>query len=245
MYIHCIVDSILGKLGYARWLTVANRILRHYVSFSDPTANLILMENFVINVYAKAWFSIKTKSLFTDSPTHVFNMIQNAVQLDDSRVSEVMFRVIENNSLALRSENLLCAMLPDSRPDIRSQAIEKILDIRKKFSARDFRKFIKPSNINFQANDYYELIGKDNWLESILTDEYLSEYLESVLDSSEPFSFPKFPCHTQSVERHLRLVSETFSMIADQKLRDSRINITLAKRELMPKFIIRKDFDLS
>ena len=122
-------------------------------------------------------------------------------------------------------------VLADSRPNIRSQAIEKILDTRKKFRARDFRKFIKPSNNNFQANDYNELIGKDNWLVSILTDEYSSEYLESVLDSSEPFSFPKFPCHTQSAERRIRLVSETCSMIADQKLRDSRINITLAERE--------------
>ena len=108
-----------GKLRYARWLTVANRILRHYVSVSDPAANLILMVNFVINVHAKAWFYIKTKSLFTDSPTHLFNMIQNAVQLDDSRVTEVMFRVIENNSFALHSENLSCVMLVDSRPSIR------------------------------------------------------------------------------------------------------------------------------
>ena len=102
-----------------------------YVACITYTVRLILMVNFVINVYAKAWFSIKTKSLFTDSPTHVFNMVQNAVQLDDSRVSEVIFRVIENNSLALRSENLLCAMSADFRPNIRSQAIEKILDIRK------------------------------------------------------------------------------------------------------------------
>ena len=69
-----------------------------------------------MNVYAKAQFSIKTKSLFTDSPTH---LIQNAVQLDDSRITEVMLRVIENNSFARQSENLLCVMLADSRPNIR------------------------------------------------------------------------------------------------------------------------------
>ena len=78
-------SSSPGKLGYVQWLTVANRILRRYVSVSHTIANLILTVNFVINVYAKAWFYIKTKSLFTDSPAHLFNMIQNAVQLDDSR----------------------------------------------------------------------------------------------------------------------------------------------------------------
>ena len=103
-----------------------------------------------MNVYAKAQFSIKTKSLFTDSPTHLFNMIQNAVQLDDSRITEVMLRVIENNSFALQSENLLCVMLADFRPNIRRQAIDKILDIRKIFRARD--------------NDYYELKTTDSSL---------------------------------------------------------------------------------
>ena len=125
-----------GRLGYDGWITVAQtRILRHYVSVTDPAADLILVVNFVRNVYAKAWISIKTKPLFTDSPTHLFNMIQNAVQLDDSRVTEVRFRVIENNSFAVHSENLLCAILADSRPNIRRQAIEKIRDIRKTFRA--------------------------------------------------------------------------------------------------------------
>ena len=150
------------------------------------------MVNFVRNVYAKAWISIKTKPLFTDSPTHLFNMIQNTVQLDDSRVTEVMFRVIENNSFAVHSENLLCAMLADSIFNIRRQAIKKIRDIRKTFRAWDFRKFIKPSNINFQANDYYELIGEDIWLESILTGTrpiIMNQY--SIHRSSGAIQFPE------------------------------------------------------
>ena len=50
-----------GKLGYARWLTMANRILRYYITFADQSENVSLLSRFVINVYARSWFSIKAR----------------------------------------------------------------------------------------------------------------------------------------------------------------------------------------
>ncbi|KAK4881136.1 hypothetical protein RN001_004455 [Aquatica leii] len=50
-----------GKMSHARWLTMANRILRLYVSTEFPSTNLKVLTKYVIRVYAFAWFNIKTK----------------------------------------------------------------------------------------------------------------------------------------------------------------------------------------
>ena len=53
-----------GKLGYARWLTTENRILRVYISTPDPSSKLISLVKYVIHVYARSWFDIKCQSSF-------------------------------------------------------------------------------------------------------------------------------------------------------------------------------------
>ena len=47
------------KLHNARWLTLANRILRLYVSTTNPSEQLYSLVHFVINLYAPAWFQVK------------------------------------------------------------------------------------------------------------------------------------------------------------------------------------------
>ena len=50
----------LGKLHNARWLTLlANRILRLYVSTTNPSEQLYSLVHFVINLYAPAWIQVK------------------------------------------------------------------------------------------------------------------------------------------------------------------------------------------
>ena len=87
-----------GKLGYARWLTVANRILRYYVSVVDPTENLILIVNFVIKVYARSWFNIKSKPIFIYSPHHIFNMIKYIDDINNDCVTNICHKVIQQNA---------------------------------------------------------------------------------------------------------------------------------------------------
>ena len=48
-----------GKQGHARWLTLASRICRLYISEPEPTEALIEMTTYIVNVYAPIWFTIK------------------------------------------------------------------------------------------------------------------------------------------------------------------------------------------
>ena len=56
--------------------------------------------------------------------------------------------------------------------------------------------------------------------------------------------FPKFPCHTQAVERCVKVVTEASAAVCDEKSRDGFIRTRLASRELMPTLESKRDFHL-
>lgn len=47
-----------GKMSHARWLTRANRVLRLYISTSNPSDKLVTLATYVVKVYAPTWFHI-------------------------------------------------------------------------------------------------------------------------------------------------------------------------------------------
>src|SRR5215469_10166957 len=53
----------VGPLNHSRWLTLACRILRYYVSVSKPSKNLKIITKFVVKVYFPSWFQILRKNL--------------------------------------------------------------------------------------------------------------------------------------------------------------------------------------
>ena len=48
-----------GNINLARWITLANRLLRLYVSVEEPSDELICLVQYVMDVYAPSWFQIK------------------------------------------------------------------------------------------------------------------------------------------------------------------------------------------
>ena len=59
---------------------------------------------------------------------------------------------------------------------------------------------------------------------------------------TQTVSFPKFPCHTQAVERHVKLVTEVAKTVCGQKSRDGFIRARVASRQLMQTFESKRDF---
>src|SRR6218665_3596513 len=54
--------------------------------------------------------------------------------------------------------------------------------------------------------------------------------------------FPKFPCHTQAVERHVKLVTEAATAVCGQNSRDGFIRVRVVYQQLMPTFKSKRDF---
>ena len=57
-----------GKFHNARWLTLANRILRFYCSDPNPTPELKQLVRFLLDVYIPAWFDVVQNPSFLDGP---------------------------------------------------------------------------------------------------------------------------------------------------------------------------------
>jgi hypothetical protein len=55
--------------------------------------------------------------------------------------------------------------------------------------------------------------------------------------------FPKYPCHTQAVERCVKLVTEASSAVCGAKSRDGFIRVRLESREKMPYFNTKADYN--
>ena len=54
--------------------------------------------------------------------------------------------------------------------------------------------------------------------------------------------FLNLPCHTQFVERHMKVVTEVSSRVSGQNQSDGVVMTTLALRRKMPKFNLKSQF---
>ncbi|GBM50787.1 hypothetical protein AVEN_137108-1 [Araneus ventricosus] len=137
-------------------------------------------------------------------------------------------------------------MLVNKREHIRELGYRRILKARqivpKKKTVRNF----VPQKINFQASNYIEII---NWNSFVVYPlpmlRYLSEDdIKSHINSeTTPIrEIRKFPCHTQAVERCIKLVTEASNKVYGREARDGYIRATLKSRSIMSNFSKKSDF---
>lgn len=191
------------------------------------------------------WFRIKMYHSCLDGPLNLLTTIALSRYLP-KRLKSIVDPVIQRNGYFGHPENVLLAMLADERQEIRSLAYNKILECRS--SNIHLRKFAIPA-FNFNASEYFEIFS---WDDNVITEppllrELAIEYLQEIVNStSHPFIkyIKSFPCHTQAVERTVKLVSESSKMVTDPVRRDGVIKATIESRQKMPSFKTKKDFVL-
>lgn len=94
--------------------------------------------------------------------------------------------------------------------------------------------------LNFEADDYISLIdwSKETITEPSVTmkidDETLLRFIHE--DVTPIIRFSRYPCHTQAVERHIKLVTEASAAVCGMEKRDGFIRVRLESRAKMPKF---------
>ena len=239
-----------GNLNHSRWLTTGNRILRLYVATKNPSTNLVTLATFIMKVYAPMWFKIKLYSSCIYGPKHIFETIRLSTYLPKD-LQDIVQAVIQRNGYFGHPENILLGMLWDERKYIRKLAYHRILKARSNENSqvnnKGVRSFIIPK-LNFDCEDYTELIDWQNvvYQEPPITKDLSEEELAQVVENpdSSAISFSRgLPCHTQSVERAVKLVTQASSSVCDTKRRDGIIRNTLDSRAKMPKFETKKDFN--
>lgn len=100
--------------------------------------------------------------------------------------------------------------------------------------------------IELNARSYYEMIiWQDlNVTEPPITHSISDEELNNMVTTGEigNIEFPKFPNHTQSVERTVKVVTEAAKTVCGELGRDGFIRNWLDSCRNMPQFLSKKDF---
>ena len=234
-----------GILSHARWLTTASRILRLYISSPTPSLKLKQIAEFVMKVYTPNWFNIKSEHSLKDGAKHVWNTISRSRYLCQE-LKDVVNGVISRNSFFAHPENILLCMLKDERPHIRELAARRIIKCRESSSDIKCVRVFLPPKLNFEAADYTEMI---DWSSVTITsppmlrDIPTAVFKSIVLDKINPeWDFVHFPCHTQAVERCVKIVTEASAKFYGFQNRDGFIRTTFFSRSVMPEFDHKADF---
>ena len=124
-------------------------------------------------------------------------------------------------------------MLTDVRPNIRELGLRQILKARK--NALPSIRVFKVLSLNLSAKDYVDLIdwhatGTIN--EPPMTFGISEEELLQFINQKETPSvtFPRLPCHTQAVERCVKIVTEASGAVCGVDQRDGYIKVRLESR---------------
>ena len=239
-----------GNMCHSRWLKLANRILRLYASRTSPSGALKTLADYVVNVYAPSWFDIKCQSNCINGPKHLWKMIVRMRHLPETLQKGVLEPVIQRSAYYAHQENLLVSMINDDCAAIRELGFRRILKVRRDCAGKKqlfsvIRQFKVPE-INFLAENYTELLHWESdhqRTEPPLTMKITEEELLACISNKKKLrqELFDFPCHTQAVERCVKLVTEASTKVCGKDRRDGFIRATVHSRRLMPRFESKKD----
>ncbi|KAJ8962822.1 hypothetical protein NQ318_001222 [Aromia moschata] len=100
-------------------------------------------------------------------------------------------------------------------------------------------------NINLYASYYIDVIDPTvNVTEPSLLAHLSTEDLQCIVSEylGDKYLFSRLPCHTQAIERTVKLVTEAAFKVCGPEKRDGFIRTTLQSRQRMPSFETKKDF---
>ena len=220
-----------GKVTAARWITTCTNILMLYCQTSNPPKNLILLTKIIVNIYAPSIFAIKQDWHVSSGPKHIFNLIQNSKQLLEKKYPSLYENVkntILNNSYFLHIENLLVCMVHDSDLEVRNKALEIIENARKyhmKSKSTKVRRFQKPTEIKFDAQNYYELVKISEYKPwQFVSPPIFKDYsIEDLKNNNFTHDYLKVCVHNQHCERYVSWTSEAAAAVIGYQKRHYHI----------------------
>lgn len=118
--------KVPGKLCHSRWLTLASRILRLYISYEKAPKNVQTLADFVVKIYAPMWFLIKRNHNVLNGPSHVCKYVELSRHLPPN-LKKIVNNSIQRNAYFAHRENILLTMLVDNQESVREKAVALIM----------------------------------------------------------------------------------------------------------------------
>ncbi|KAK3925578.1 Bis(5'-nucleosyl)-tetraphosphatase, symmetrical [Frankliniella fusca] len=178
----------------------------------EPSTTSYNIQQHLLTCYIPVWFAIKNNSSIVDGSRHLFKAIET-VRHCPVKVQKIVNPVIQTNSFFAHSENILLTMCFDGRQE-----------------AQDYTDMIDWSSTTIYSPPILRNIK--------------NEEIQSLIDSGEmpQWDVTRFPCHTQAVERCVKLVTAASEKRVGFKSRHDFITSTLKSRDIMPAFKTKCQF---
>ena len=206
--------------------------------------NLKLIVEFIIGVYYPCWFNVKVQNSWLEGPKHILYQLK-CLRSQRKEVLDIVMPTVRRSAWYAHSEALIQTMLCSEDQKERTEAVEIILAIRgtgnpdSQVGDSSVRTRRTP-DIKCDASCISELI---NWSENVseppLTCSLSTTDVKKFIKT--PMQVPKWPCHTQSIERVVKMVTEASAKYFSQNKRDGAIRTHEASRRLMSKNESKKD----
>ena len=120
------------------------------------------------------------------------------------------------------------------RSHIREWRLRRMIKARFIEQREQIQKFKVPAELNFDATEQFEMI---DWTDVVITELPVIKTMTDVdlrqfiaIQVTPTILFRKFLCHTQAVERVVKLVTQAFKVVCAQKLRDGFIRAQITSR---------------
>ncbi|KAL7636733.1 UNVERIFIED_CONTAM: hypothetical protein RMT77_012487 [Armadillidium vulgare] len=192
-------------------------------------------------------------------------------EMCDRNARNICYKVIDNNSYFAHGENILIGMLADEDEEVRRKAVNKVLHLKGLIEDyhgekddfvggtvesdddneanvsendypsmnKDVRVFLK-QKINFKAVCYYKMTSISQWhtippVLRLIEEDKILEFIEKPLKL-------RHECHSQNVERHVKLVTEASASVVGHDRRDGVIRNKIRSRKLLKNFQSKSDF---
>ncbi|QQP41163.1 Uncharacterized protein FKW44_015445 [Caligus rogercresseyi] len=227
----------IGPVNHSRWLTTANRFLRLWVSKhglrGKNLKNLQLIVEFIIGVYYPCWFNAKVKHCWIKGPRHILFQL-DCLKSQKKEVLDLVMPTVRRSAWYAHSEMLIQALLCSEDQKDRINGVEKILTIRGEGDPNSQLgdssvRMRKTPEINTEATSINDLISwSDGVLEPPLTCSLSTLEVKGFINS--PMKVPNWPCHTQSIERVVKMVTEASAKYYSQEKRDGAIRAQEASK---------------
>lgn len=245
---HDVLKQVIGPVNHSRWLTIASRLCRLWVSKHNMRRNslnyksLKVIVSYIVSVYAVMWFEIKCRPNILQGPHHVLKAVQLVEKYCPVKVKGIVEEVMQRGAWHGHSENLLLSMLGSDLEEERKFAVDKIKEIRGdgRYGDLSVREFHVPL-LNFKADSLASLIDmsdKKILLEPVLTCPISTQDLDQFIE--KPFPPPSADCHTQSCERAVKETTIAAGKVYGFERRDGYIRAKIKSRKLVPAVVSKK-----
>ena len=222
-----VINREVGPVVMSRWLTLACRACRVYISEDRNTltdedqSNLSNFVKFLVRVYFPNWFNVKQNSDITQGADNFLYFLELYRKWDPVGVKEeVILEVEENikmNCYWAQSDKIILSLATSNDPRRRQQAVNLILKIRGENEFSDMGPTpVNYSAINIEARCLTDLIPISEFnREPIFTSNLTKQLINDI--AGEKLTIDKIPGHSQACERMIRRMVESAELHWDRE----------------------------